>query len=81
MKKTIPNIGNFYKEDFQNMMPGCTVGFFLFLKLVVMFFIPNMGFLPNYLRQNAIDREKNVYVATGPIGRSLHPCTIFLLHT
>ncbi len=73
MKKTILKIGNFRKKGFQSLTTGCLSGFFFFVKLFVMFFIRNTFFFPNHLRQNAIYRDKYVYVATWPFERSLHP--------
>ncbi|MCD8032129.1 MAG: DUF4492 domain-containing protein [Bacteroides sp.] len=73
MKKTIQNIWNFYKEGFQSMTLGRTLWLIILVKLFVMFAILKVFFFPNFLRQNAIDTDKDDYVATELIERGIHP--------
>lgn len=72
MKNSIPlRIFNFYVEGFRQMTWGKALWAIILIKLFIMFFILRLFFFPNVLNTKGGDEDKQEYVATELIERSI----------
>lgn len=61
---TLKRIFDFYRQGFSNMDIGKTLWIVVIVKLVVMFAIVKLFFMPDVLDQKASDGDKAKYIST-----------------
>ena len=61
---TLKRIFDFYRQGFSNMDIGKTLWMVIIVKLVVIFAIVKLLFMPDVLYQKASDNDKAEYIST-----------------
>ena len=61
---TLKRIFDFYRQGFSNMDIGKTLWMVIIVKLVVIFAIVKLLFMPDVLDQKATDNDKAEYIST-----------------
>ena len=61
---TLKRIFDFYRQGFSNMDIGKTLWMVIIVKLVVIFAIVKLHFMPDVLDQKASDNDKDEYIST-----------------